>query len=234
MTFFKIYEIDVKIFSLQDFGQEEACSITSSFIDACLSKNEKYLEFHKKNCYKGYSLNSPYPLEPDGIYKKEKLYTIRIRTMNKGLVDYLMETLPDMANEYMKGLVVKVHVIPRRHITRLYSITPVVMKFEEDGYWKSHISFEEYEKLLKTNLVKKFNQFMGVKIDENFQLYTNIQKTNRVPIKIKYKNIVLLGDKFDIEIADNEMAQDLAYLALAAGLGENNARACGFVNYKFL
>lgn len=234
MKSIRVYEISVKMFALQNFGQEEASSITSRFVDICLAKDKKYLEFHIENCYKGYSIDMPYPLEPDGIYKKEKIYSIRIRTVDKDLLNYLMENLSDTASEYMKGLTMNVRVIPRKHISKIYSITPVLVKLDKVGYWKSHISFEQYELLLKTNLIKKYNTFMNTKIDEDFQFYTNIQKLNKVPIRIKYKNISLLGDKFDIEIADNEMAQNLAYLSLAAGVGENNSRGCGFVNYKYL
>lgn len=234
MASYRVYEMAVKIFSLQDFRQEEACTVTSRFIDTCLARDDKYLEFHKNNCYKGYSINNPYPLEPDGVYKKDKVYTIRIRTVDKDLLDYLSRKFPNTTSAYLKGLTVKQWVIPRKHISKIYSLTPVILKLNEGGYWKTNISFEKYECLLKTNLVKKYNRFMDTKIDEDFQLYTNIQKTNRVPINVKYKNITLLGDKFDIEIADNEIAQNLAYLALGTGLGENNSRGCGFVNYKFL
>lgn len=234
MASYRVYEMAVKIFLLQNFRQEEACTIVSGFIDTCLAQDDKYLEFHKQNCFKGYSINSPYPLEQDGMYKRDKVYTIRIRTMDKELLDYLSRELPNTTSEYIKGLTVKIWVIPRKHISKIYSLTPVILKLNEGGYWKSNISFEKYEYLLKTNLVKKYNKFMDTKIDEDFQLYTSIQKTNRVPVNVKYKNIVLLGDKFDIEIADNETAQNLAYLSLATGLGENNSRGCGFVNYKFL
>lgn len=234
MASYRVYEMAVKIFSLRDFRQEEVCTVTSGFIDTCLARDDKYLEFHKNNCYKGYSINNPYPLEPDGVYKQDKVYTIRIRTVDKDLLNYLSRELPNTTSAYLKGLTVKQWVIPRKHISKIYSLTPVILKLNEGGYWKTNISFEKYEYLLKTNLIKKYNRFMDTKIDEDFQLYTNIQKTNRVPINVKYKNITLLGDKFDIEIADNEMAQNLAYLALGTGLGENNSRGCGFVNYKFL
>ena len=230
----RVYEISVKVFTLRDFQQEEASFVISGFVDVCLSKDIKYLEFHNKNCYKGYVIDMPYPLEPGGTYKKEKVYTVRIRMIHKELMNYLMENLGNTTSEYFKGLTTHVRVIPKKHISKIYSITPVLMKLGEGGYWKSNISFEQYEHLLKTNLIKKYNTFMNTKIDEGFQFYTNIRKLNRVPIKIKFKNIALLGDKFEIEVADNEMAQELAYLALAAGIGENNSRGCGFVNYKYL
>ena len=49
-----------------------------------------------------------------------------------------------------------------------------------------------------------------------------------------YKNIHLLGDKISIEIAQNERAQKLAYLALGTGVLENNSRGFGFMNYEYL
>lgn len=234
MTPFKVYEIDVKIFSLRDFGQDIAGSVVSGLIDTCLCKNEKFLEFHKKNFYKQYVMNMPYQLEEDGIYKKEKVYTVKVRTVDRELMDYLMMSLPETTTEYLKGLMTKVRVVPRKHICKLYSITPIIMKFGGIGYWKNHISFEKYEQLLKTNLIKKFNQFTNKKLDEDFRFYTSISKLNRKPVKVCYKNIILLGDKFEMEIADNETAQELSYFSLASGLGENNSRSCGYVNYKFL
>lgn len=234
MTSLRVYEMEVKVFTLQNFGQEEASMIVAGFFDGCLSKNDEFLKFHKENCFKGYGFDLPYELEKDGIYKKEKVYTIHFRTVNKNLLNYLQQELQNTTSEYIKGLTTKVRVVPRKHITKIYSLTPVILKIQEGNYWKNQISFERYEELLITNLIKKYNYLMNTKIDENFQFYTNIRKINRLPIAVKYKNITLLGDKFDIEIAENETAQNLAYLSLAAGLGENNSRGAGYVNYKFL
>lgn len=38
-------------------------------------------------------------------------------------------------------------------IVELYALTPVIMKSDE-GYWKNKISLDEYERLLKENLIK--------------------------------------------------------------------------------
>ena len=72
------------------------------------------------------------------------------------------------------------------------------------------------------------------KIDEDFDLYTMIELKNKKPIAMEYKNIKLLGDKVQIQVADNKRAQDLWYFALGVGLGEMNARGCGFLNYRWL
>ena len=69
-------------------------------------------------------------------------------------------------------------------IAELYALTPVIMKSDE-GYWKNKISLDEYERLLKENLIKKYNEFTNQKLDENFELYTHIKfinKNNYVPM----------------------------------------------------
>lgn len=118
-------------------------------------------------------------------------------------------------------------------ISKLYSVTPVILK-NDFGYWKAEMSLPEYEERLVVNLIKKYQSFTGEKIEEDVHLYDSILFKNKMPVKIPYKNIHLLGDKIDLEIANNEMAQKLAYFALGVGLGENNSRSCGFVNYKYL
>lgn len=52
---------------------------------------------------------------------------------------------------------------------------------------------------------------MGERIEENFQLYTNIIFLNRKPIANEYKGIRLLGDKISLKIADDVQAQEMAY-----------------------
>lgn len=62
-------------------------------------------------------------------------------------------------------------------------------------------------------------------------LYNFLEFKNKVPIKVLYKSIHLLGDKIIIDIAQNETAQTLAYLALGTGVLENNSRGFGFMDY---
>ena len=96
------------------------------------------------------------------------------------------------------------------------------------------MTLEEFEKRLKENLIKKYKFFTGKDIDESLPLYDLIEFKNKVPVKMPYKNINLLGDKIVLEVAQNHQAQELAYLALGVGLLENNSRGFGFVNFKYL
>ena len=103
----------------------------------------------------------------------------------------------------------------------------------ENGYWKNNLSLNDFEERLKINLIKKYNILFSCKLDEDFQFYNYLNLKNKVPISRKYKNINLLGDMLELEIAENETAQKLAWLAVGSGLGEVNSRGFGMVNYQF-
>jgi len=229
----KVFQIKLKVFILKDMDIDDSQGIISAFIDSGLIKDKEFLKLHESNKFKGYCFDAPYPLEEDKVYKKDKIYTLTIRTIDKGLADFFANKLVNEFNANIKGLTSEVRILPKKHIEKLYSITPAVMK-NEDGYWKNKIKLDEFEKRLKVNLIKKYNSITNSKIDEDFQLYSTIEFKNRKPISIKYKNIKLLGDKISLNIAENETAQELAYMSLGTGVFEMNARGYGFVNYRWL
>ena len=80
------------------------------------------------------------------------------------------------------------------------------------------------------NAQKKYNQLYNEKIDMDF--IKSIKQTNNKPIKIPYKNINILGYKFEIEVKDDPISQNLAYLILSVGLLEKNAEGFGFCKAK--
>lgn len=229
----KVYEIALKVFLLKEIYFSESQSKIADLIDQTLVKDEKFLSIHNKNMYKNYCFNSFYPLERDGVYKVGSIYTIKIRTIDKEMAIYLNDKI---ANEYtncIKALTTEIRIIPKKDIEKIYTITPLIIK-NDTGYWKNSLSFDGFEKRLKENLIKKYNRLNETKIDEDFQLYTSIEVNNRMPIACSYKGKKLLGDKVNLVISDDEMAQNLAYMSLGVGLGEINARGYGFVNYKCL
>ena len=119
----------------------------------------------------------------------------------------------------------------RLHINEM--ITYLKFKMLHNQY-ASQISEEEFARRIRINLANKWNLFNNDNIDENFQLYTTMEFLNKVPISIEYKNVKLLGDKIRLSVADNEIAQKMAYMSLGTGLGEMNSRGAGFVNYRWL
>lgn len=227
-----VYEIYFKVYLLKDIELKEVKNEILRIIDITLGKTEETLSLHNKNIYKNYCFNSFYPLERDGLYKADTIYTITIRTIDRNLANYFNRRLPLAYTPSIRGLKTNMRTIPVKKITRLYSITPVVIK-NDCGYWRNVLSVESFERRLRENLIKKYNEFFNEKIDESFDFYTTMEMLNTMPIGSRYKERTLLGDKISIEVCDNEEAQKLAYIALGTGIGEMNARGFGYVGYKF-
>lgn len=237
----KVYEFKLKIYAMVDIPRENTYAILANYIDSYLAKQEDFLDFHETNCYKNYTFDQPYKLESDGIYKEGSVYIVRIRTVDKRLAMYFNEGLADHRNREVKGLSARMRVIPKKVIKEIYAITPTIVKFDknkeeekENAYWRNYMGLERYEERLKNNLMKKYQNLMKEEIETDFDLYTQISFMNQKPISVPYKKIRFIGDKVALQIADNETAQNLAYLAIGTGLGELNSRGFGFVNYRYL
>lgn len=229
----KVYELNLKVFLLKNIAIEDSHEKIAEFIDLALGKNEDFLKLHRENEFKNYCFNSFYPLEEDGIYKAGKIYTVNLRTINMELAKYFNDTLANEYNNVIKGLVSEIKILPKRPIDKLYSITPVILKTDK-GYWKNSMNIDDFEKRVKENLIKKYNHFNKVKVDEDFELYTTIMVKNKKPIATAYKGRRILGDKVNMIISTEEISQELAYMALGTGIGEMNARGLGFVNFKWI
>lgn len=227
-----VYQIRMKLFSLKTIPYDEVQSSLAAFIDQGLVKNN-LKEVHYQNRYKWYIFDGLYPVEVSRIYERENIYTFTIRTIDKELALFFSNVLTQFSNNTFKALTSEIKIIAKKHITKIFSITPCVLK-DQAGYWKDHMTLEEFENRIKVNLIKKKNEFDETKMDEDFQLFTAIVLKNKVPIGIKYKDIKLLGDKIEATISDHPLAQELAYMALGCGILENNGRGYGFMNFRYL
>lgn len=228
-----VYNLDIKVYLSNDIYLNKMQQSITKVIDLALAKSEEYLQFHNDIGYKFYCNNGLYPVEQDGVYKEDNIYTFQLRTIDKELCEYLMRELRDIITDDIKVLKCDLKIISKKHIDKIFSITPLIIK-DDKGYWREHMSLKEFEERIKVNLIKKYNKFTGEKIDENFEFYTAIEFKNRKPISVDYKNIKLLGDKIQLTIADDKLSQKIAYMALGTGLGENNALGLGFVNFRWL
>jgi CRISPR-associated endoribonuclease Cas6 len=229
-----VFELSVKVYALTNISASELLGKISALIDITLAKKEEYLLFHRQNSFKNYTFDSLAPLEKNGLYQAGRIYTFRIRTVDKVLAEYFEEQLFSSYTSDIKVLTVSTRVIPQKHIEKIFTLTPLVIK-NDFGYWRSNLSLEEYEDRIKINLIKKHNQFYENKLDEDFELFTSIEFNNYKPIAVPMKNnISLLADKITLHISENSTAQALAYFALGVGLGENGPRGFGFCGYKYL
>lgn len=231
--YMKVLEIRLNIFILKDIISRDIQEKLSELIDKSFLKDQYLKELHKKNNFKNYCFDLPYPIEKDKIYHKNVIYSFRIRTINIELAKHFSDVLVNEYTDYIKILNSEVKIIPRKYIEKIYTLTPIVIK-DKNGYWKKNLSLKDFEKRLFVNLIKKYKNATGMELNEDFILYKKIEFMNKKPISINYKNIKLLGDKISLEIENNKEAQELAYLAIGCGILENNARGLGFVNFRYL
>jgi len=236
-----VYEYTQKVILKKDIEYSYLATNISHFIDKTLTEgeNKKFAEFHtergvkfyNQKGYKFYTFDYLYPNENDKIYKKDKIYKFRIRTLLPELVEYLIDNLGYLECENLVGVGGEIKILPKKMITDVYSLTPVIFKFKGKGYWKNNdSSLDVYEELLKKNTLNKYNAFneTDVKIK---QFYDGIELKNQKPIKFIYKNITLLGDKIQIKTSKDKISQDMWYFLLGAGIGEMNSRGAGFIDY---
>ncbi len=229
----KVYQVRLKVYLLRDIGLYEIQECIAALIDKGFKTDEKLLAFHENNQYKNYCFDLLYPANKSQTYHKGSIYTTTIRTVDESLAKYFSEVCINQFTEDMKGLTAEIRIIPKRFITTLYTLTPVILK-NDNGYWRKNMSLAGFEERLKVNLIKKWNNYSGEKLDENFELYTLLEFLNEKPIKMPYKGITLLGDKIRLQVADNDTAQNLAYFSLGTGICEMNSRGAGFVNYRWM
>ena len=229
----KVYQIRMQIFLLQDVSSNRIQEKITAFIDAGFSRSEKLITFHEENKYKNYCYDLPFPLEADKIYKKGKIYTLTIRTIDMELAKYFKNVCVNNYTTEIKGLIADIKILPKKMLETVYTLTPLIVKTHE-GYWRAVMDLSEWEERVKVNLIKKWNRFNNEKIDEDFDLYTSIEFKNKIPVAVTYKNVKLLGDKIQLTVADNERAQNLMYMALGTGIGEMNSRGLGFLGYRWL
>lgn len=229
----KLYELQVKLYVLVDTKRRIVLEQLGKLIDTCLMQDEDMQKLHKRIGYKYYTFSEPMPLERSGVYRKGNIYTFIVRTVDEQLAQYFNRYLANQYNTIFKFLTTEGRILKNRPIERLYSLTPVVLKFDT-GYWKDKYSEEIFEKRVRENLIKKYNALHATKLEEDFELFTYLKFDNIKPIAFHYKDITLLGDKITIELANSSVAQELGLLAIGSGIGEMNSRGAGFVNYRFL
>lgn len=229
----KIFSCFVKVYLLKDIHFNALMHTLCDLIDSCFVNQPDRLDWHETNQFKNYSFSGLTPLEKNKNYSEGKIYSFSLRTTDEKLGLFFKDRLENAYSSYLKVLTIESKILPNVQLSKIYSITPVVLKTEE-GYWRTALAFEDFERRLKENLLKKYNTMYHTKMNEDFQLFNHIKFDNQKPISTAYKGINLLGDKLTLMLEKNPSAQELAYVAIGGGLGEMGSRGFGFCNYKFI
>lgn len=225
-----LWQIELKIFLLKDIRFKDVMTKVAEFIDSTLKKSEKWSKYCKENRYQSYSFNSLYPVMRNGIYKKGRVYTVQIRTVEEELKDFFVEELKKNTTDEMKGLLTEAKLLKtRKTMDKLISVTPLVIESNRP-YWRKNRTIREYVKKIKAILIEQYNAVYDEDIDEETPLFTGVRIRNRYPIKTKFKNKRVLGEKVELAIAENEVAQKIAFLSLGIGAGHMTNGGFSFMN----
>lgn len=223
------YNIKVAVLLKNDTQTFENYEKISKLISASMLKDQTLKQLHEENRYKNYVFCNLYPIEKDGIYKAGNIYTFQIRTIDFKLGLKIKQVLNNFQNEEFKVIVSDLETSTQRKINTLATLTPAIITSDKGDYLINNDMQLVKERIL-ANVQKKYNQLYNEKIDMDF--IKSIKQTNNKPIKIPYKNINILGYKFEIEVKDDPISQKLAYLILSVGLLEKNAEGFGFCKAK--
>ncbi len=223
------YNIKVAVLLKNDTQAFENYEKISKLISASMLKDQTLKQLHEENKYKNYVFCNLYPIEKDGVYKAGNIYTFQIRTIDFKLGLKIKQVLNNFQNEEFKVIVSDLETSTQRKISTLATLTPAIITSDKGDYLINNDMQLVKERIL-ANAQKKYNQLYNEKIDMDF--IKSIKQTNNKPIKIPYKNINILGYKFEIEVKDDPISQNLAYLILSVGLLEKNAEGFGFCKAK--
>lgn len=223
------YNIKVAVLLKNDTQTFENYEKISKLISASMLKDQTLKQLHEENRYKNYVFCNLYQIEKDGIYKAGNIYTFQIRTIDFKLGLKIKQVLNNFQNEEFKVIVSDLETSTQRKINTLATLTPAIITSDKGDYLINNDMQLVKERIL-ANAQKKYNQLYNEKIDMDF--IKSIKQTNNKPIKIPYKNINILGYKFEIEVKDDPISQNLAYLILSVGLLEKNAEGFGFCKAK--
>lgn len=223
------YNIKVAVLLKNDTQAFENYEKISKLISASMLKDQTLKQLHEENRYKNYVFCNLYPIEKDGVYKAGSIYTFQIRTIDFKLGLKIKQVLNNFQNEEFKVIVSDIETSTQRKISTLATLTPAIITSDKGDYLINNDMQLVKERIL-ANAQKKYNQLYNEKIDMDF--IKSIKQTNNKPIKIPYKNINILGYKFEIEVKDDPISQNLAYLILSVGLLEKNAEGFGFCKAK--
>ena len=111
----QVFQIRMKLYMLSDIAADQIQTETSKLFDQGFAKKDAMLKFHERNEFKFYCFDQPYPLEKDGVYKKDKIYTVTIRTVKKELAEYFNTVCVNEFTSKIKALTAEIRILPKKN-----------------------------------------------------------------------------------------------------------------------
>lgn len=221
----RIFNLKIKVVLKQDLKNEETYEKISNLISYAMLQDKSLKEIHEKNTYKNYVFCSLYPVQKDGIYKQNQIYSFDLRGLEFTKIMKLKQVMTGFEDNYFKIIQINLQNHEQIKINKLVTLTPAIITTPKGDY-DIKDDMDLVKNRILANMQKKYKNIYSTEV--NIDFIKDIKKTNRKPIKIPYKNINMLGNKFEIEVKDDPMSQNLAYLAVSIGILEKNSIGFGF------
>lgn len=216
----KYYEIQIMVQLKKDIMSNNCLEVISKNINYSLLK---YENFHNSHKIKGYVFNSFYPVESDKVYKKSNNYFFTIR-----MIDSVYNIIGDVFSVGYETDDFKVMFINSKYkkfkrITSIQTLTPTLIRKDAKTCWiKQNNSIIDLKNRLNINMSRKRDYFLNGD-GNDYDFIESIIIKNKKPIKVPYKNFNYLCNKFEIIVKQDDISQQMAFLALSMGLGHGNS-----------
>lgn len=218
---------------------------------------EKFPELHNKKGYKFFCFSNIFPYG-SGKMREGEIKNFIISSPSQKIIDTIVEFLSKNEGKTVnigenlfsiKSWKVFNVSLPTKNV-RISTATPIIIRIPERMYeaygipkekrkksyvyWRPEYSFKAFAKQLSENLIKKFNDFYGTKIqDYNLFEHFIFKKSVNLRLVIEGKSYGASGSLWDFHWSYMDPVQrKIIEFGLDAGFGERNSFGFGFVNLK--
>lgn len=238
----KYFELRCLAYIKKDIEFKNTFDVLSKYINFSMLNDEKLKLNHQNTGFKNYCYGGLYPIEKEGIYKKGKIYSFNIRSLDEEFIHKIDKLLrQNIDSYYFQVIESNKKIINDFFISELYSATPVIVSLpkkdnrdrkEKQRFWSIKDDIFILQKQLQDNLLKKYKSFYGEDLETTQNFIQLFEIKNRVHQSIYFtkseRKIRLFGNKFKFIVNEDEVSQKLAFIALACGLGEKQSYGGGF------
>lgn len=242
----KYFELRCLAYIKKDIEFKNTFDVLSKYINFSMLNDEKLKLNHQNTGFKNYCYGGLYPIEKESIYKKGKIYSFNIRSLDEEFINKIDKLLrQNIDSNYLQVIESNKKIINEFFISELYSATPVIVSLpkkdnrdrkQKQMFWSIKDDIFVLQKQLQDNLLKKYKSFYGEDLETTQNFIQLFEIKNRVPQSIYFtkseRKIRLFGNKFKFIVNEDEVSQKLAFIAIACGLGEKQSYGGGFVLAK--
>lgn len=201
----------------------------------CINIIDQYIciysqEYHEKSTLKDYCVSR---IEPalSVEFNRGDIISIKLRTDIEDIAKQFK--LKFLENDYLRTIFIdEVVIYPKNIISSIYTLTPTIFTSQLEN--KYILSNRNNLKGLKEIILK--NAKAKCQLKEEYDFIENITIKNIFPISIKIPretgDATYLGDKFEIQVKNDEMSQRIAQTFIVKGMGKYCTSGSGFINFK--